>query len=67
MSFAIQLIKARNARAWSAPELSRRAGVRHSLIYDFEADKRLPNLKTLLRLADALGVTLDWLCGRTTD
>lgn len=67
MSFAVQLIKARNAHAWSVPELGRRAGVCHSLIYDFEAEKRLPNLKTLLRLADALGVTLDWLCGRTPD
>ena len=66
MTFAVQLIKARNARAWSAPELSRRAGVRHSLIYDFESEKRLPNLKTLQGML-ALGVTLDWLCGRTPD
>lgn len=64
MSFAVQLIKARNAHAWSVPELSRRAGVCHSLIYDFEAEKRLPHFEILIRLADALGVALDWLCER---
>src|SRR4029450_11679352 len=45
-------------------ELARLAGVPQSAVSHFESGARAPSLHNLLRLADVLGVTTDFLLGR---
>ena len=40
-------------------------GVSANTISLYEREKCEPTMKTLIKLADALNVSLDWLCGRT--
>ena len=46
-------------------ELGEMIGVAKARVSDYEAGKTEPPLKTLIKIADALDVSLDWLCGRT--
>jgi transcriptional regulator with XRE-family HTH domain len=62
---ATGLAKARNARGLSQSDLARMAGMMPSAIAHFEAGRRSPNCDNLLKLADALEVSLDDLFGRT--
>lgn len=58
----------RDRHGWSQNELSRRSGVRQALISELEAGKKLDTTGWVLRrLADALGVTTDYLVGRFCD
>jgi transcriptional regulator with XRE-family HTH domain len=56
--------KARLDRGWTQADLSFRTGVRESMICKYELDHHTPNPKTLSRIADALGVSVDYLLGR---
>jgi transcriptional regulator with XRE-family HTH domain len=51
----------REARGWSLATLAGRAGLSKTIIARIEAGAGNPSLETLLRLADALGVTLGTL------
>jgi len=57
----LRLREAREAKGWSQSELSRRSGVRLATISEIEHGKIVPNLRTVCKLADALGVTVDEL------
>lgn len=40
------------------------------VLYNYTTSRRkgsVPSTRTLIKLADALDVSLDWLCGRTDD
>lgn len=56
------LIKLRTQRNWLQIEVARRAKVNHSLISYIESGKRQPSVRTLEKLADVFGVTMDELC-----
>lgn len=45
-------------------ELGEKVGVKQSTFTNWENGKREPNFETLLKLADSLEVSLDWLFGR---
>ena len=45
-------------------ELGEKVGVKQSTFTKWENGKREPNIETLLKLADSLEVSLDWLFGR---
>jgi len=45
----------------SQAELARRIGVGQVQMYKWESGRRVPRLDTLERLADQLGVTIDYL------
>ena len=62
--FASRLRAARRLRRLSQNELGIRAGLQPAAISHFENGKRQPALANLRRLADALGTTTDYLCGR---
>lgn len=53
------LKKLRNKMGWSLRELERRSGISKSLIADIEANKANPSVKTLQKLADAFGKTIE--------
>jgi transcriptional regulator with XRE-family HTH domain len=55
---------ARERRGLKQVELAQRAGLQPSAISQFENGQREPSPENLCRLADALGVTVDYLLGR---
>ena len=63
-NFADRLRKYRQIRGLKQADLARNAGVPPSAISHFEAGERKPSFETLRRLAEALGVTIDFLLGR---
>jgi transcriptional regulator with XRE-family HTH domain len=61
---ADRIREARERRAMKQVELAQRAGLQPSAISQFENGQREPSPENLCRLADALGVTVDYLLGR---
>ena len=65
--FASRLRQARQAKGLSQAALAETVGTRQSQISRNESGRRWPDSETLCRLADALGLTTDYLMGRTDD
>lgn len=67
-SFGAAVQQARERRGWTRADLAKRARVRPELVTRLEAGDR-PDLflSTAIRLADALGMRLDALTGRTQE
>jgi transcriptional regulator with XRE-family HTH domain len=63
-TFGDRLRDAREAAGFSQTELARRAQTVQSDISLMERGAIEPGLARLVRLADALGVSIDWLAGR---
>lgn len=61
--FSVRLIKARNAKGWSAYDLAREAKIPQSSIWNLESKVSCANAATLVRLCRALGVSADWILG----
>ena len=59
-----RLVEAMGKNGFSAKSLAKKAGVSVSAIYGALERDKIPNAFTLACLADALGVTMDWLYGR---
>ena len=55
-AFGVVLRKYRLQRELTLEQLSERVGVAHSFIHRLETGKKLPNLRMVLKLADALSV-----------
>lgn len=62
--FAKRLKEARLSAGLTRPQLVEKSGVSKNSIFNLEHEKHIPNLYTIVALADALGVSLDWLVGR---
>jgi transcriptional regulator with XRE-family HTH domain len=54
----------REMRALTQSELGKRAGMAAASISHFETGQRAPSLESLIKLADALDVSVDTLLGR---
>lgn len=65
--FGARIRTLRLQRRWSQQELSLRASISTPHISSIERGKRYPSLEYAVRLADALGVTLNALCDERTD
>ena len=65
--FSERLKRARWEKDWSVAKLSEVSGVLDCTISAYERGKSGPGLYNAVRLADALGVSLDWLAGRTDE
>lgn len=61
--FRERLTRARTERKLTKTALGRRVGVTHVSIFEFESGRKVPSVDTLIALAQALDVSLDWLCG----
>lgn len=59
--FGKRLKKARENLGLSQYELADLAGVRVVTIWKYEQRQQDPKLSTAMRIAEALGVSLDWL------
>ena len=60
------LKRLRKERAWTQQKLAEKAGMSYVIITKIEqAVSKEPTILTMIKLADALGVPLDELVGRT--
>ena len=64
MTIGESIRKAREAQGFTRKKLSAKSGVSASTIYNWETDKFIPSIFTLICVADVLGVSLDELVGR---
>ena len=63
--FGDRLRKVREIRGVTQEQLAEMADIARTMIGRYETTDQLPALDTLVRLADALGVSTDYLLGRT--
>ena len=61
--FVQRLRQALKERGMSQSELARRIGVRTPTINQYLRKRKFPMMTTAVKIADALDVSLDWLCG----
>lgn len=61
MGWREKITSARKARGWIQTELSAKAQVRQGTVSDCESGDAYPKLDTVMKISDALGVTLSWL------
>lgn len=54
----------RKQKGWSMHQLAERVGTTHSYISQLEHDRIRPGIDLVIRLADAFGVSIDYLVGR---
>jgi len=64
MSYGKTIKKYRLERKMTQVELAKKAGLTDVWISHLENERRKPSLKTAIKLADALLITLDDLAGR---
>jgi transcriptional regulator with XRE-family HTH domain len=65
--FKDRLTLTREYRGWSQPELAKHSGISETSISHYESGSRMPSCDALIRLADCLEVTTDYLLGRDAD
>jgi len=65
--FKERLLLARRRRDLSQEQLADKAGLFKTDVSKYERGQSMPTVARLMRLADVLDVTLDWLCGRKED
>jgi len=63
--FGDRLREVRLMRGITQEELAESADIARTMIGRYETTDQLPALETLVRIADALGVSTDYLLGRT--
>lgn len=61
--FGRRLKQARQQKEWTQKELSEKAGVSQNSLSAYENLGKIPSLEVGARIAEALDVSLDWLCG----
>ena len=61
--FAERLTSARKTKLWTKQHLATRVGVSDVAIGYYEHATTWPGVEALIALAEALDVSLDWLCG----
>jgi transcriptional regulator with XRE-family HTH domain len=62
-----RLIALREKQGWSQRELARRCGFAASLLRNYESGESDPSSTYLQAIADQLGVSTDYLLGRSDD
>jgi transcriptional regulator with XRE-family HTH domain len=63
-AFAERMKQARELKELSQADVARKTGLQPSHISHFETGKRAPSFENLKSLADALGISTDYLLGR---
>ena len=62
-----RLRQIRNEKSWTQGDLATAAGISRETVINYENGRRKPTFDIILKLADALEVTLDYLLGTTDD
>jgi len=63
--FSERLRKLRMGERYTQPAIAERIGVKTQAVNDYEHERSVPSFDVLIRLADVLQVSLDYLAGRT--
>lgn len=66
-TFAVRLLRAQSAAGLRSFQLADKAGIRRGVLCQLEQGRFNPSFKTLVSLARALDVSLDWLCCLTDE
>ena len=66
MNFGKNIVEARERLGWTREELAARIGVKYHTLSKYETSEREPDFETLLKISDALRVSVDALLGCTT-
>jgi ribosome-binding protein aMBF1 (putative translation factor) len=59
-----RIVRARSRRGWNRNQLTRASGTSWANPARYEEGENDPRAGKLLRIAEALGISLDWLLGR---
>ncbi|CNZ68581.1 XRE family transcriptional regulator [Streptococcus pseudopneumoniae] len=62
--FSVRLKELRLKKGLTQTELGEKVGVKQNTFTNWEKGKREPSFENLIKLADLLEVSLDWLFGR---
>lgn len=62
-AFGNRLLTLRKQRGWAQPELGKQVGTSGAIIGRYERGEITPSIEVAKKLADAFGVTLDYLVG----
>lgn len=65
MTFGERIISLRKKNKWSQDELAKRIGTSAPIIGRYERNEIKPSIEVAKKLADELGVTIDYLIGGT--
>lgn len=65
MSFSNRLITLRKEQKIAQNELAQKIGVHANVLGRYERDETTPSIDMVVKIADALGVSLDYLLGKT--
>lgn len=65
--FPVRLKEARKRKGLMQKEMAEYLGITPRSFQQYEGGKRRPDYETLVAIADHLGVTLDYLFGRTDE
>lgn len=65
--FVRRLVEARENVRWSQADLAKMTGLQPAAVSHFETGQRLPSLPNVVKLANALQVSIDWLVGLEHD
>lgn len=60
-SFAAKILRLRRERGWSQPEVGKLIGTSGAIIGRYERGEITPSIEVARKLADAFGVTVDFL------
>lgn len=60
-SFAAKLLRLRRERGWSQPEVGKLIGTSGAIVGRYERGEITPSIEVARKLADAFGVTVDFL------
>jgi transcriptional regulator with XRE-family HTH domain len=61
ISFGDKIKKLRKDRGWSQDDLAEKAGIHGRHVGKYEIGKAMPNAETVVRIAEALEVSIDYL------
>ncbi|HHW90955.1 MAG: helix-turn-helix domain-containing protein [Limnochordia bacterium] len=67
MEFATRLKQLRESKGWTREDLALRLQATYSTIAKYETGVRTPDYNVISKIADAFGVSTDYLLGRTDD
>lgn len=65
MSFGSRLLQARKKKGFSQEDMAKQLGTKGPAIGRYERDEMKPSIEAATKMANMLGVSLDWLVGNT--
>lgn len=65
MTFGERIVQLRKSFKWSQEELAKQIGTSAPIVGRYERSEIKPSIEVAVRIADALGVSIDYLLGKS--